>query len=213
MVKPQTVRYRLIKKTSKFWKYSRIWKISLDSILNCCIRYKCIVIQEDSWINIHEWFGCNFPTWNIHYVWRARDDGHHYDVTSKYCVVTITTRLVEWTLSISEIHVFFCCFQELSGCKKITNGYPNKVWDKSKTTQAVDIAQLTHHSVRYGDYTIFTCDVIMVPVVTRAFRYRIWCNKHLRHTTTGKYDSNGKSGYFRFDDDDNMSYRYILSFT
>ena len=117
MVKPQTVRYRLIKQTSKFWKYSRIWKISLDSNLNCFTRYKSIVIQKDSWININEWFGCNFPTWNIRNVWRARDDGHHYDVTSKCCGVTIT-RLVEWTLSISEIRVFFCCFQELSGFKK-----------------------------------------------------------------------------------------------
>ena len=42
---------------------------------------------------------------------------------------------------------------------------------------------------------------------------RIWCNKHLRHTTTEKYDNNGKGGYFRFDDDNNMSYRYILSIT
>ena len=39
----------------------------------------------------------------------------------------------------------------------------------------------------------------------------IWCNKHLRHTTTEKYDNNGKGGYFRYDDDNNMSYRYILS--
>ena len=37
---------------------------------------------------------------------------------------------------------------------------------------------------------------------------RIWCNKHLRHTTTEKYDNNGKGGYFRFDDDNNISYRY-----
>ena len=118
MVKPQTVRYRLIKYASKFWKYSRIWKMSLDSILNCFTRYKCTVIQKDFWINIHEWFGCNFPTWNIRNVWRARDDGHHYDVTSKCCGVTITTRLVEWTLSFSEINVFFCCFRELSGFKK-----------------------------------------------------------------------------------------------
>ena len=29
-----------------------------------------------------------------------------------------------------------------------TNCYPNKVWDKSETTWAVGIAQLTHHSVR-----------------------------------------------------------------
>ena len=42
---------------------------------------------------------------------------------------------------------------------------------------------------------------------------RIWCNKHLRHTTTEKYDNNGKGGYFRFDDDHKMSYRYILSIT
>ena len=28
-----------------------------------------------------------------------------------------------------------------------------------------------------------------------------------------KYGSNGKGGYFRFDDDNNMSYRYILSIT
>ena len=43
-----------------------------------------------------------------------------------------------------------------------------------------------------------------------------WCLgtcKHLRHTTTEKYENNGKGGYFRFDDDNNMSYRYILSIT
>ena len=118
MVKLQTVRYRLIKQTSKFWKYSRIWKISLDSILNCFTRYKCTVIQKDYCINIHEWFGCNFSTRNIRNVWRTRDDGYHYNVTSKCCGVTITTRLVEWTLSISKIRTFFCCFQELSGFKK-----------------------------------------------------------------------------------------------
>ena len=86
--------------------------------LNFFTRYKYIVIQKDSWINIHEWFGCNFPTWNIRNVWRARDDGHHYDVTSECCCVTITTRLVQLTRSISEIHVFFCCFQELSEFKE-----------------------------------------------------------------------------------------------
>ena len=42
---------------------------------------------------------------------------------------------------------------------------------------------------------------------------RIWCNRHLRHTATEKYDNNGKGGYLRFDDDNNMSYRYILSIT
>ena len=25
---------------------------------------------------------------------------------------------------------------------------------------------------------------------------RIWCNKHLRHTTTEKYDNDGKGGFF-----------------
>ena len=39
MVKPQTVRYRLMKWISKFCKYSRIWKLSLDSILICFNRY------------------------------------------------------------------------------------------------------------------------------------------------------------------------------
>ena len=29
----------------------------------------------------------------------------------------------------------------------------------------------------------------------------------------GKKYNNGKDGYFRFDDDNNMSYRYILSIT
>ena len=29
----------------------------------------------------------------------------------------------------------------------------------------------------------------------------------------GKTHDNGKAGYFRFDDDNNMSYRYILSIT
>ena len=46
-------------------------------------------------------------------------------------------------------HTFFCCFQELSGFKN-TNGHPNKVLDQSKTTWAVGIAHLTHHSVRGG---------------------------------------------------------------
>ena len=90
-----------------------------------------------------------FSNMNICNVWRARDDGHHYDVTSKCCGVTITTRLVEWTLSISEVNVFFCCFQKLSGLKN-TSCYPTKVWDKSKTTWEVGIAQLTHHPVRGG---------------------------------------------------------------
>ena len=32
-------------------------------------------------------------------------------------------------------------------------------------------------------------------------------------TTTDKNDNNRKGGYFRFDDDNNVSYRYILSIT
>ena len=42
---------------------------------------------------------------------------------------------------------------------------------------------------------------------------RIWQYNHLRHTTTEKYDNNGKGGYFRFDDDNKMGYGYILSIT
>ena len=120
----------------KFWKYTLIWKISYDSILNYFTRYKCIVIQKDSWTNIHERFWCNFPTWSIRNVWRARDDGQHYDVTNICCGVTIATRSVEWTISLSKINVFFCCYEKLSIFKN-TDGYPNKVWDKSKTTRAV----------------------------------------------------------------------------
>ena len=32
-------------------------------------------------------------------------------------------------------------------------------------------------------------------------------------TTTEKYENNGKGWYFRYDDDNNMSFRYILSIT
>ena len=46
-----------------------------------------------------------------------------------------------------------------------------------------------------------------------AISNRIWFKKQLRHTTTEKYDDNGKGGYFRFDDDNNKGYRYILSIT
>ena len=58
-------------------------------------------------------------TLKILHVWpRARGDGHHYDVTSRPCGVTITTRVVEWTLSIYDINVFFCSFPELSSFEK-----------------------------------------------------------------------------------------------
>ena len=45
-----------------------------------------------------------------------------------------------------------------------------------------------------------------------AISNRIWYNKHLRHTTTEKYDNNGIGGYFLFDDN-NMSYKHIFSIT
>ena len=32
-------------------------------------------------------------------------------------------------------------------------------------------------------------------------------------TTTGQFDNNGKGGYFRFDYDNKMVYKYILSIT
>ena len=37
----------------------------------------------------------------------------------------------------------------------------------------------------------------------------IFWDKHLRHTTMEKYNNIGKVWYFRFDDDDKMSYKYI----
>ena len=46
-----------------------------------------------------------------------------------------------------------------------------------------------------------------------AISNRVWCDKHLRHTTTQAYDNNGKGGYFRFDDDNNMIYRNTISMT
>ena len=63
------------------------------------------------------------------------------------------------------------------------------------------------------------CTIIIMKTTSRFSRNvyvisdRIWCNKHLRHTTTEKYDNNGKGGYFRFDDDNTMGYRYTLSIT
>ena len=88
-----------------------------------------------------------FPTWNIRNVWRVRDDGHHYDVTSKCCGVTITTRLVEWMRCLSPRFVYsFAVFKNCQALKiqmvtQIKCGI--KAW-------AVDIAQLTHHEVQGG---------------------------------------------------------------
>ena len=112
MVKPQTLEYRLINKHRHF-----VYQNLKNSILKYFTRYLCIAVHKDSWISIHEWFGGNFPTLNIRNVWRAPDDRHLYDVTTKCCGVTIATCLVERTLFISEMNVFFCSFQELSGLK------------------------------------------------------------------------------------------------
>ena len=66
----------------------------------------------------------------------------------------------------------------------------------------------THHKLHNNDEkkSQFSRNVF-------AIRDRIWCNKHLRHTTTEKYDNNGKCWYFRFDDDNKMSYEYIDKLT
>ena len=58
---------------------------------------------------------------------------------------------------------------------------------------------------------IINCTIIMRNVY--AVSNRIWCNKQPRHTTTEKHDNNGKDGYFRFDYDNIISYRYIFSIT
>ena len=44
----------------------------------------------------------------------------------------------------------FGLFKNCQSLKKNTNDYVNKVWDKTKTTWAVGIAQLTPHSVCGG---------------------------------------------------------------
>ena len=72
----------------------------------------------------------NFPTWNIRNVWHVRDDGHHYQGTIMTRIILMFSRTVR-------LH-------------KNTTDYPNKVWDKSKMTRSVGIAQLTHHLVHNG---------------------------------------------------------------
>ena len=67
----------------------------------------------------------------------------------------------------------------------------------------------THHKPHNTNENKFP----VFPECENTISDRILCNKHLRHTTTVKYENNGKGGYFRFDDDDNMSYRYIPSIT
>ena len=70
------------------------------------------MVQWDSYINAHEQLGSNFQRHHIRNVWRGTGDGHHYDVTSYYGVA-LTTSLVEWTLTSSEINVVICSFEEL----------------------------------------------------------------------------------------------------
>ena len=42
---------------------------------------------------------------------------------------------------------------------------------------------------------------------------RLWWYDHIRRMTTEKYDYNGEGWYFRFDDDNTMSYKYALQIT
>ena len=75
------------------------------------------------------------------------------------------TSLVEWTHCIFEINVFFCSFKNCQPLKN-TNDYANKVLNKGKTTWAVGIVQLTHHSVRGGGKNSSTSGFgIFVPTV------------------------------------------------
>ena len=100
------------------------------------------MIQWDSCINTYQRFGYNFQRQNVRNLWRARGDGHRYDITSKSCGVIITTVLVEWTLTFSEIIVVFYYFDEFKASNKIKQNYTYKVWDKRKTTWTVGNALL-----------------------------------------------------------------------
>ena len=66
----------------------------------------------------------------------------------------------------------------------------------------------THHKLHNNNENKFP---VFLEHICNKWQNMIY--KHLRHTPTEKYDNNGKGGYFRFDDDNNMSYRYILSIT
>ena len=56
----------------------------------------------------------------------------------------------------------------------------------------------THHKLHNNDEN-------KIPVFPECIcnAWQKMCNKHLKHTTTEKYDNNGKGWYFRFDDDNN----------
>ena len=53
---------------------------------------------------------------------------------------------------------------------------------------------------------------ILVALATKQYLVAVVYTGSLRHNH-GKYNNNGKDGYFRFDDDNNMSYRYSISIT
>ena len=76
-------------------------------------------------------------------VWRAPGDGHHCDVTSKCCGVTIKTKF-NWVDAVCLRDKFMYTFALFKNCQSSdnTNDYANDVWDKSKRTLAFGIAQL-----------------------------------------------------------------------
>ena len=83
-------------------------------------------------------------------------------------------------------------------------------------SEALDNGTDHHHSKSCCDQRSPARQTIMMRTKSQfsrnvyIIRDRIWCNKHLRHTTTEKYDNNGKGWYIRVDDDNNISYKYIF---
>ena len=65
----------------------------------------------------------------------------------------------------------------------------------------------THHKLPHNNENKFPD----FPEYIYTISDRIWCNKHLKHTTTENLITLGKVD--ASDNDDNMSYRYILSIT
>ena len=83
---------------SSHWS-STVYRRAIYAVIGGCNKANDIANIISPWGSVS-----NFPTWNVRNVWRARGDGHHYDVTSKCCGITITKPLVECTLSVSEIN-------------------------------------------------------------------------------------------------------------
>ena len=115
-------------------------KICLDSILNCFTRYECIYNDSIWFLDQYTGFVCNVPRWNIHNVYHAHGNGHHYDVTSEYCSVAIMT---SWPI----IDVLGDKWRSFLLWKLSSFQKWHKIKCLSKTTWAVGIAQLAHHSV------------------------------------------------------------------